>query len=63
MSGATLTNKAHRSSDRRNLYTTAIAILLGVLGVTFFQAPGGVIGSILGALAGYTLGLRLKPEA
>jgi hypothetical protein len=40
-----------------------MAMLLGLLGVVFFQAPGGVIGSLAGALAGYAVGLRSKPEA
>ena len=60
MSSLSLT---HCDSDRRNLYTTAMAMLLGLLGVVFFQAPGGVIGSLVGALAGYAFGLRSKPEA
>ena len=63
MSSLSLTHSSCSNSDRRNLYTTAMAMLLGVLGVAFFQAPGGVIGSLAGALAGYALGLRSKPEA
>jgi hypothetical protein len=38
-------------------------MFLGLLGVVFFQAPGGVVGSVLGALTGYALGFRSKPEA
>jgi hypothetical protein len=63
MSTISLTHPDCRHSDRRSLYTTAAAMFLGLLGVVFFQAPGGVIGSLVGALAGYALGFRSKPEA
>ena len=63
MSSLSLTHSSRSNSDRRDLYTTAMAMLLGLLGVAFFQAPGGVIGSLAGALAGYVLDLRSKPEA
>ena len=63
MSSLSLTHLSSSDSERRHLYTTSMAMLLGLLGVAFFQAPGGVIGSLVGALAGYALGLRSKPEA
>ena len=38
--------------ERRSLYVTSGAIFAGLLGVFFFAAPGGILGAVVGALAG-----------
>jgi outer membrane lipoprotein SlyB len=53
-----------RHDERRSLYVTSGAMFAGLAGLCLFAAPGGLIGAILGALAGAGVAqVRLHPGA
>ena len=59
---ATVGSEPH--GERRSLYATSGAIFAGLLGVFLFAAPGGILGAVLGALAGAGVAqARLKTGA